>query len=628
MQRKAKLLLVTPLMTALAGASVMSAVGGAAYGSFNTLSQVQPREKEAKETTQPQRDRERELRDQDRRKYDENERQTNDQRIINYITHEKILDADVRNKADEEIGEVESLLINVRDGSAKYLIVSHGETLGVGGKLFAAPYRAATWSSSFKGFEVNLTPEQVKNLPEFDKDDWESIESKDWRDKAAEWFGYGDEDDVDDLDRDDTDEDREYLDKYSRAFEDGEVETVRGEIVGVERERVQGLEHPYVIVTLKTEGAQSERVVIGPSWYVMSQTHTPTRGRELEAQAVKASDDGQVIWVASTVEYEGAKLKLRNDNGEPEWVARRADDNEKVEPGDDRNPLPGKVRRNDQHLAFAEDLDNMKVIAHGEEVGEIEDIYINAQTGHIGFVSIVSGGALGMGETKYLAPYEALAFGTNETWYVDMGSSEFKTAPTISGDDDVVRLNDQSFRDRIYSFYGVEPRQDRSVRDRDGAIRRDIDRFGGWAWGSDYNRLYEKGEPITVEGEVKQIRREPPMAQMAPGVIVVVVPANQDGDDRQQARSYDAHFGPTWYMERQPVNLKEASPIVIQGVVVRTEDGREFVIVESARVGEQNVTFRNADGRPVWDADENRDRAEDLERFRDREDRRNNRDRP
>lgn len=83
----------------------------------------------------------------------------------------------VTNSKGEDLGKVDDVVLN-KDGTVNYLALSYGGALGVGNKLFAIPYKAATIRTNYKGkadtFYVNLEADKVHfdAGPGFNKDAW------------------------------------------------------------------------------------------------------------------------------------------------------------------------------------------------------------------------------------------------------------------------------------------------------------------------------------------------------------------------------------------------------------------------------------------------------------------------
>jgi sporulation protein YlmC with PRC-barrel domain len=78
----------------------------------------------------------------------------------------------VYNNNEESLGEIKEIMLDTRDGSVAYAVLSFGGVFGLGEKLFAVPWQALTLDTVNKRFVLNIGKEQLKNAPGFDKDDW------------------------------------------------------------------------------------------------------------------------------------------------------------------------------------------------------------------------------------------------------------------------------------------------------------------------------------------------------------------------------------------------------------------------------------------------------------------------
>jgi sporulation protein YlmC with PRC-barrel domain len=95
----------------------------------------------------------------------------------------KIDGLDVRNNANEDLGAISEVMIDVTKGQVKYLILSHGTILTGGNKQFAVPLSNITLAhandETFVKF--NVTNEQLKNAPGFASDKYPT-DANWWRD--------------------------------------------------------------------------------------------------------------------------------------------------------------------------------------------------------------------------------------------------------------------------------------------------------------------------------------------------------------------------------------------------------------------------------------------------------------
>ncbi len=87
---------------------------------------------------------------------------------------------DVRNDADEKLGDLTHIMIDVPTGRVAYGVLSVGGFLGLGDRLFAIPWSALRLDTENHGFRLNLSKEQLKDAPGFDKDAWPSMADQRW----------------------------------------------------------------------------------------------------------------------------------------------------------------------------------------------------------------------------------------------------------------------------------------------------------------------------------------------------------------------------------------------------------------------------------------------------------------
>src|SRR4029450_4720983 len=67
----------------------------------------------------------------------------------------------------------------------------------------------------------------------------------------------------------------------------------------------------------------------------------------------------------------------------------------------------------------AEDIRDRTVVDRdGEEIGEVEDLLIDAHEKRVRLLEVASGGFLGLGKTKFLLPVEALNRISDDTVYI------------------------------------------------------------------------------------------------------------------------------------------------------------------------------------------------------------------
>ena len=78
----------------------------------------------------------------------------------------------VRNRAGEDLGKIEEVMLDVSSGEVAYAVISFGGFLGLGDKLFAVPWSALELNAEAHEFLLEADKETLENAPGFDKDNW------------------------------------------------------------------------------------------------------------------------------------------------------------------------------------------------------------------------------------------------------------------------------------------------------------------------------------------------------------------------------------------------------------------------------------------------------------------------
>lgn len=88
----------------------------------------------------------------------------------------KIIGVAVVSPKDETLGSISDLIIDPESDQVAYAIVSYGEIMGMGGKLFGMPWKSMQWNQEKKSFVINVDQATLTNSPgfSFDADKWPS----------------------------------------------------------------------------------------------------------------------------------------------------------------------------------------------------------------------------------------------------------------------------------------------------------------------------------------------------------------------------------------------------------------------------------------------------------------------
>jgi len=89
-----------------------------------------------------------------------------------FLSADTIKSDKIVNKAGDDLGKIEELMIDLQDGKIAYAVLSHGGILGIGSKLFAIPWQALTLRVHEHAFVLDITKETFEKAEGFDKDNW------------------------------------------------------------------------------------------------------------------------------------------------------------------------------------------------------------------------------------------------------------------------------------------------------------------------------------------------------------------------------------------------------------------------------------------------------------------------
>jgi sporulation protein YlmC with PRC-barrel domain len=88
----------------------------------------------------------------------------------------------VRNNANEDLGFIYEVVLNLKEGKIRYAALSFGSIAGLGGKLFAIPFDAFVLKheGNDKHFVLDMSAEKLKAAPGFDSNHWPDMADPDW----------------------------------------------------------------------------------------------------------------------------------------------------------------------------------------------------------------------------------------------------------------------------------------------------------------------------------------------------------------------------------------------------------------------------------------------------------------
>ncbi len=120
--------------------------------------------------------------------------------------------------------------------------------------------------------------------------------------------------------------------------------------------------------------------------------------------------------------------------------------------------------------------------------------------------------------------------------------------------------------------------------------RRGMRGMGGWGHGGNYGRMYNTNTVETISGKVIGVDTFMPMGGMSHGMHLQLQTGNQ---------TVDVHLGPSWYLEKQKIEIKPNETIEVKGSRI-TFAGKPAIIASQVKKGNEILNLRDEKGFPVW----------------------------
>jgi sporulation protein YlmC with PRC-barrel domain len=95
----------------------------------------------------------------------------------------------VVNAADDDLGDIKEIMLDMQTGQVAYAVLSFGGFLGMGDKLFAVPWQALHLDTVNKRFVLDIDKERLQNAPGFDKDAWPDMADAQWAQHIHSFYG-------------------------------------------------------------------------------------------------------------------------------------------------------------------------------------------------------------------------------------------------------------------------------------------------------------------------------------------------------------------------------------------------------------------------------------------------------
>jgi hypothetical protein len=106
-----------------------------------------------------------------------------------FIPSNRLEQYNVINKKGEDMGQVQTFVVDMIAGRIAFVVVSFEGFLGITDKWFAMPWEILKWSIVDKKFILDMTKESLEKAPGMDKSKWPNEINFDLMAKAYSHYG-------------------------------------------------------------------------------------------------------------------------------------------------------------------------------------------------------------------------------------------------------------------------------------------------------------------------------------------------------------------------------------------------------------------------------------------------------
>jgi sporulation protein YlmC with PRC-barrel domain len=106
--------------------------------------------------------------------------------VAHVFRSSEIIGLPVRNKAGENLGKIDDMVVDLKSGEVRYAALSFGGVAGIGSKLFAVPFEKMTFvfgepnKASSRHFVFEVSKDQLDKAPGFDSSHWPNVADPQW----------------------------------------------------------------------------------------------------------------------------------------------------------------------------------------------------------------------------------------------------------------------------------------------------------------------------------------------------------------------------------------------------------------------------------------------------------------
>jgi sporulation protein YlmC with PRC-barrel domain len=230
---------------------------------------------------------------------------------------------------------------------------------------------------------------------------------------------------------------------------------------------------------------------------------------------------------------------------------------------------------------------NMK----GEDLGTIEDIVIDIDTGRVLYAVVHYGGFLGIGGKLFPVPWQSLApLPAEGIFFLDVSKAKLKDAPGYEKEN-LPDMGDTHWGKKVTDFY--------SAPGKEHSYHYDF----GWGYGlgmyphmDPFAKIFDAESIKEISGEVIKVERViPKVGFLAPVQIKLIVLV-------ARKEPVSVYLGPSWYVAGSGgrIPFKSGDSVTVTGSWITSQTEEPFMIALQVSKGDSSFRLRQKDGTPIW----------------------------
>ncbi|MFI4854033.1 MAG: PRC-barrel domain-containing protein [Phycisphaerales bacterium JB065] len=381
-----------------------------------------------------------------------------------FILSKDLADATLFANKSEELGGIGDLIIDRNSGAIGFVTLEKGGVLGIGAETYILPWEALSRTTNNE-FAVQINKDSIDNAPKIDPAEIADLSSREVTSEIYAFYKVQPRQEMDIWNRSNT---STTLYASAHSLLGSDVVDRSGEQLGEISDMVVHFRSGtalYAVVSYGgVAGIGSESVTVPLnmlSWDRAEDRFELDITRDRLHSAPKFDPENMSLY-----DDETWKAKIRTSFGKVPQV-----DPSHNSKGDDRSGTPTGNRNLPGYMLVSDIRGTPLTGKAGEEIGSVNDVIVDHKTGHLGFLTMETGGVLGIGADTVVVPWEVVRRVQEDNLRVNLTTTRLEQAPRIQTDR-IGDLNNREYAASIYEYYQVEPRR----ADKDRGTDQDHDR--------------------------------------------------------------------------------------------------------------------------------------------------------